>query len=85
MGLWRRASIDFLSPFIAAHLGGWPENLNFLDGLLSRHDNLYLDTSATKWMVRTLSQQEPKDVLAFFDRGNVDCSLVPISLPATRT
>ena len=42
----------FSSPWIAAHMGGWPENLGFLSGLLSRHDNLYLDTSATKWMVR---------------------------------
>src|SRR5690606_7275944 len=40
------------SRWIAAHMGGWPEDLEFLDGLLARHANLHLDTSATKWMVR---------------------------------
>ncbi|MEE2906349.1 MAG: hypothetical protein VX527_00805, partial [Planctomycetota bacterium] len=39
-------------PWIAAHMGGWPENLDMLNGLLERHDNLYLDTSATTWMIR---------------------------------
>lgn len=56
------------SPWIAAHMGGWPEDLAFLDGLLSRHDNLHLDTSATKWMVRELSKHEPADFVAFLDR-----------------
>jgi hypothetical protein len=46
----------FPAPWIAAHLGGWPEDLAFLDGLLSRHPNLYLDTSATKWIVRELGR-----------------------------
>jgi hypothetical protein len=43
-------------PWLAAHMGGWPENLDALDALLDRHDNLWLDTSATKWMVRELSK-----------------------------
>lgn len=55
-------------PWIAAHMGGWPENLEFLDGLLARHDNLYLDTSATKWMVRELSRHSRADLLAFLTR-----------------
>ena len=38
-------------------MGGWPEDLEFLDGLLSRHPNLHLDNSATKWMVRELSKR----------------------------
>ena len=42
--------------WLAAHMGGWPENLTFLDTLLQRHPNLYLDTSATKWMTRELSK-----------------------------
>ena len=42
--------------WIAAHMGGWPENLAFLNELLDRHPNLYLDTSATKWMTRELSK-----------------------------
>ncbi len=56
----------FGMPWIAAHMGGWPEDLEFLDGLLTRHPNLYLDTSATKWVVRELSRHEPQDVAAFF-------------------
>ena len=55
-------------PWIAAHMGGFPENLSFLDGLLERHANLYLDTSATKWMVRELSRHEPGKLQAFLER-----------------
>ncbi len=55
-------------PWIAAHLGGWPENLRFLDGLLERHDHLALDTSATKWMVRELSKHPREELLAFLTR-----------------
>lgn len=56
----------FTSPWIAAHMGGWPEDLTFLDGLLTRHPNLHLDTSATKWVVRALSAQPTERVRAFF-------------------
>ncbi len=42
---------------IAAHMGGDPEHLDHLQALLDRHPNLYLDTSATKWMVRELGRQ----------------------------
>jgi len=52
-------------PWIAAHMGGYPEDLDFLDALLSRHDNLYLDTSATKWMIREISRQ-PRERLVEF-------------------
>ncbi len=58
----------FSQPWIAAHMGGWPEDLDFLDGLLERHDNLYLDSSATKWVVRELSVQPRERVAAFFTR-----------------
>jgi hypothetical protein len=58
----------FPSPWIAAHMGGWPENLEFLSGLLERHDNLYLDSSATKWMVRELSKRPRDELLAFLQR-----------------
>jgi len=58
----------FDRPWIAAHMGGWPENLEFLSGLLERHDNLYLDTSATKWMVRELSRHPREALVAFVDR-----------------
>jgi predicted TIM-barrel fold metal-dependent hydrolase len=59
---------DYPVPFIAAHMGGWPEDLEFLDGLLSRHPNLHLDSSATKWIVRELSRHEPSDLIAFLKR-----------------
>lgn len=58
----------FELPWIAAHMGGYPEDLGFLSKLLSRHSNLYLDCSATKWIVRELSKHEPIEVRAFFQR-----------------
>jgi hypothetical protein len=58
----------FPAPWIAAHMGGWPEDLAFLDGLLTRHPNLYLDTSATKWVVRALGLQPRERVREFFNR-----------------
>lgn len=58
----------FPAPWIAAHMGGWPEDLDFLDGLMERHANLYLDTSATKWMVRELSAHPRERAAQFFDR-----------------
>ncbi len=58
----------FDRPWIAAHMGGWPEDLEFLSGLLDRHDNLYLDTSATKWMIRELSKHSRDDLINFLTR-----------------
>jgi hypothetical protein len=54
-------------------MAGYPEDLDFLSGLLARHDNLYLDTSATKWMVRELSRHPREQVRDFFEqwRGRV--------------
>jgi predicted TIM-barrel fold metal-dependent hydrolase len=57
----------FTQPWIAAHMGGWPENLEFLNGLLERHPNLHLDTSAAKWMIREVSKI-PRDELVDFLR-----------------
>ena len=58
----------YKQPWIAAHMGGWPEDLDFLDGLLTRHDNLHLDSSATKWMVRELSRHSPDRLREFLQR-----------------
>lgn len=58
----------FTNPWIAAHMGGWPENLPFLDQLLTRHPNLHLDTSATKWVVRELGKQPVERVRGFFEK-----------------
>lgn len=54
--------------WLGAHMGGWPENLVFLDGLLERHPNLVLDTSATKWMVRELSLHPRERLVEFLTR-----------------
>jgi hypothetical protein len=64
---------EYQVPWVAAHLGGWPEDLEFLSGLLSRHDNLHLDTSATKWIVREVSRHPREEVRAFLAkwRGRV--------------
>lgn len=54
--------------WIGAHLGGWPEDLDFLQGMLDRHPNYVLDCSATKWMVRELSKR-PAEFRAFCGRN----------------
>jgi len=64
----KRCLDDFPAPWIAAHMGGWPENLEFLDSMLGLHPNLYLDCSATKWIVRELSRHTPEEVREFFSR-----------------
>ncbi|MSR40528.1 MAG: hypothetical protein EXS10_01295 [Phycisphaerales bacterium] len=63
-----RALDRFDNPWLAAHLGGWPEDLEFLDGLLERHPNLHLDTSATKWIVRALGSHSRAAVLQFLEK-----------------
>jgi hypothetical protein len=52
-------------PWIAAHMGGWPEDLEFLTALLARHPNLYLDTSAAKWILREVSRFSRDEVVTF--------------------
>jgi hypothetical protein len=42
-------------PWLGAHLGGNPEDLARLQGMFDRFPNLYLDCSATRWMVREIS------------------------------
>ncbi|MFG0292110.1 MAG: hypothetical protein ACF8MJ_03035 [Phycisphaerales bacterium JB050] len=58
----------YTQPWLLAHMGGWPEDLAFLDGLLERHPNFLLDTSATRWMVRELSKHPSDELVAFFKR-----------------
>lgn len=55
-------------PWMIAHMGGWPEDLHFLTGLLERHPGVVLDTSATKWMVRELSKHAQDDLVGFLRR-----------------
>jgi hypothetical protein len=49
-------------------MGGWPEDLDFLSGLLTRYPHLYLDASATKWMVRELSKYSASEIEDFLTR-----------------
>ncbi len=64
----RRALDRFAMPWIAAHMGGFPEDLGFLDRLLEAHPNLHLDTSATKWMVRELGRHPRDEVVSFLTK-----------------
>lgn len=59
---------EYTQPWIIAHMGGWPEDLDFLDGLLTRRDNFSLDASATKWIVREISKHPRSKVLAFMEK-----------------
>ena len=59
---------SFPVTWIAAHMGGYPEDLVFLSQLLERHQNLYLDCSATKWIVRELSKHPTQELNQFFTR-----------------
>lgn len=43
--------------WIGAHMGGNPEDLDWLHAFLERHPNYIVDTSATKWQIRELSKQ----------------------------
>jgi len=65
---WERMMERFAVPWLGAHLGGWPEDLEFLTGLLERHPKLFLDTSATKWIVREISRHPRDELLAFMTR-----------------
>lgn len=42
--------------WIGAHMGGYPEDLDWLQGMLDRHPNYVVDTSACKWQIRELSK-----------------------------
>jgi predicted TIM-barrel fold metal-dependent hydrolase len=53
--------------FLAAHLGGHPEDLRHIGALLDRHPNLSVDTGATKWLTRELGRQR-EAARAFFAR-----------------
>jgi predicted TIM-barrel fold metal-dependent hydrolase len=56
--------------WVGAHLGGNPEDLPRLQRMLDRFPNLYLDNSATRWMVRELSAR--RDAAREFVIRNAD-------------
>jgi predicted TIM-barrel fold metal-dependent hydrolase len=53
---------------IGAHMGGNVEDPDFLQDLLDRYPNYYLDSSATKWIVREVARQ-PQRVREFVLRN----------------
>ncbi|HSI36078.1 MAG: hypothetical protein ACAI43_22770 [Phycisphaerae bacterium] len=55
-------------PWVGAHMGGNPEDLPRLQGLLDRHSNLSLDCSATRWMAREVSARRD-EAREFFVRN----------------
>ena len=67
--MWENVLADYREqPWIAAHMAGNPEDLTRVQRLLDRYPNLYLDCSATRWMVREISahRDEARD---FFIRN----------------
>ncbi len=54
--------------WIGAHMGGSPEDLDFLQSLLDHHPNFVVDTSACKWQVRELSRH-PREFASFCGRN----------------
>jgi hypothetical protein len=59
---------EYDRPWLLAHMGGSPEDLHFLAGLLERHPKAVVDTSATKWMVRELSKHPREELVQFLSR-----------------
>ena len=57
-------------PWWGAHLGGNPEDLPRLQKLLDKYPNLWLDLSATRWMVREISAR--RDAAREFIIRNAD-------------
>ena len=67
--MWARVmERHFEVPWVGAHMGGNPENLARLQGLLDRFPNLSLDSSATRWMVREVSARRD-EAREFFIRN----------------
>lgn len=85
--------------WIGAHMSGYPEDLDFVQGMLDRHPNYVIDTSATKWQVRELSKHPERfrelcernpgrivfgtDIVA--NNGNLDFDLYASRFWALRT
>jgi predicted TIM-barrel fold metal-dependent hydrolase len=56
--MWENVLTEYPGvPWIGAHMGGYPEDLPRLQSLLDRYPDLWLDCSATKWMVREFSKR----------------------------
>lgn len=56
--------------YVGIHMGGHPEDLDYLDELMERFGHFGVDTSATKWVVRELSAQAEKAREFFLRRAD---------------
>ena len=63
-----RILMRYKVPVIGSHMGGNPEDLAALDDLLSRYPHYYINTSATKWVVRALSRHGTGRTTEFFEK-----------------
>lgn len=69
--MWARVMEKYPDlPWVGAHMGGNPEDLERLQDLLDRFPNLSLDCSATRWMVREISAR--RDAAREFFIRNAD-------------
>ena len=69
--MWESALTDFRDhPWVGAHMGGNTEDLPRLQRMLDTFPNLYLDCSATRWMVREISAR--RDTAREFFIRNAD-------------
>jgi predicted TIM-barrel fold metal-dependent hydrolase len=67
--MWQSVLAEYPGvPWLAAHMGGNPENLPRLQYLLDKFPNLVIDSSATKWVVRELSARR-EQAREFFVRN----------------
>ena len=46
--------------YVGVHMGGHPEDLDYLQKLIDDYPHFHLDTSATKWTIRELSRQHDR-------------------------
>lgn len=55
---------------VGVHMGGSIERIEVLDEWLTKYNNLYLDTSATKWITRELSHNRDQARVFFKKHAN---------------
>ena len=54
--------------YVGVHMGGYPEDLGYLQRLMDTYPNFNIDTSATKWAIRELSRRHD-EAREFFIRN----------------
>lgn len=56
--------------YIGCHFGGYPEDLDYIDDMMERHPGYYVDTSATKWVVREMARHGDRAREFFIKRSD---------------